>query len=194
MCSSDLLTIVLMLSLVTGSPLRNHWGVQLFQFFPLWVATKWQGYRFLQLKPLLICALLVHGLGLIYYAIKQSSADAVLASRRADSSYPAQKMSDAAVAHWKSATQCPLKLVVGDFEAGLVSAFSKEFPAVFINRVATPWIAEADLQKYGALYVLSSSDAMPKDAMRPINLTLATAKNSETKYIQFGIRLPSKPC
>ena len=188
------LAVVLTLSFVTGSPLRNHWGVQLFQFLPLWVAARWHTHRFLQLKPLVVCALLMHAVGLTYYAVKQNADGAVLADRRADSSYPAQKMSDAAVAHWKSATACPLKLVAGDFEAGLVSAFSKEFPPVFINRTATPWISEADLQKFGTLYVLTSSQVMPPDAAPAFKWTIATSKNGTVKQVQFGVRLPSKPC
>ena len=187
------LAVVLTLSMVTGSPLRNHWGVQLFQFLPLWIAARWHTHRFLQLKPLVFCALLMHALGFTYYAIKQSNKDAVLAERRADSSYPAQKMSDAAVAHWNSVTSCPLKVVVGDFEAGLVSAFSKQFPPVFMSNTATPWVGDADVQRHGALYVLSSSETVPKD-LSPLNWPLASAKNGASKYVQFAVRLPLTPC
>ena len=186
--------VVLALSFITGSPLRNHWGVQLLQFLPLWIAATWHQRKFLQPKTLVLAAVLVHGLGLTYYAFRQSDPDLVLATRRADSAYPARKMSDAALAHWKSATTCPLKIVVGDFEAGLVSVFSKDFPAVFISASATPWVSNADLETHGALYVSDSTTALPQDALFKTNWTMATAKNGTQKYMQFAVRLPRTPC
>ena len=188
------IAVVLALSFVTGSPLRNHWGVQLLQFFPLWIAVHWQRRQFLQPKTLAVAAVLVHCIGMTYYVFKQSDPDAVLAARRADSSYPGQKMSDAATAYWKSATACPLKIVVGDFEAGLVSAFSKDYPAVFIGPTATPWVSSADLETHGALYVLNSSVALPQDASYKANWTLAKSKNGDTKHVQFAVRLPRATC
>jgi hypothetical protein len=188
------IAVVLSLSFVTGSPLRNHWGVQLFQFLPLWIAVCWQHRKFLQPQMLVMAALVVHGLGLTYYAFKQNNPEAVLAARRADSAYPAQKMSDAALAYWNSATSCPLKIVVGDFEAGLVSAFSKDFPAVFTAESATPWLTQADLQNYGALYVFDSATTLPKEALMKTNWTMATAKDGTKKYLQFAVRLPRTAC
>jgi len=188
------IAVVLALSFITGSPLRNHWGVQLFQFLPLLIAVCWQHRKFLQPQTLIIAALLVHGLGFTYYAFKQMNPEAVLSTRRADSAYPAQKMSDAALAHWKSATACPLKIVVGDFEAGLVSAFSEEFPAIFTTPIATPWVSNADLDNYGALYVFDSNTVLPQDALFKTNWTLATAKSGIPKHVQFAIRLPRSAC
>ena len=188
------IAVVLTLSFVTGSQLRNHWGVQLFQFLPLWIAVYWQRRQFLQPKTLLVAAVLVHCLGMTYYVFKQSDPDAVLAERRADSAYPGQKMSAAATAHWKSATTCPLKIIVGDFEAGMVSAFSKDYPAVFIGTTATPWVSSADLERHGALYVLNSSVVLPQDALFKSNWTIAKSKDGNTKYVQFAVRLPRTPC
>ena len=188
------LVVVLALSFITGSPLRNHWGVQLLQFLPLWIAVHWHQRKSLQLKTLALAAVLVHGMGLTYYALKQSDPEAVLAARRADSAYPARKMSDAALAHWKSVTACSLKIVAGDFEAGLVSAFSKDFPAVLIASIATPWVTTADLETYGALYVLDSTTVLPQGALFKTNWTMATAKDGTKKYLQFAVRLPRTPC
>lgn len=188
------ISVLLVLSLLTGSQLRNHWGVQLFQFLPLWVAWTWRKQRFFEAKYLLIAAGLMHCLGFTYYALRQSDSYAVLAERRADSAYPAQKISAAATAHWRAATQCPLRIVAGDFEAGLVSAFSAEFPAVFISKSATPWVTEADQEKYGVLYVLDSATSLPSDAMSVSNWPIAQFKDGQKKYIQFGVRLPAHSC
>ena len=185
---------LLVLSLLTGSQLRNHWGVQLFQFLPLWVAWTWRKQGFLEAKYLLIAAALMYLLGFTYYAFRQSDASTVLAERRADSAYPAQKMSAAAIEHWRAATQCPLRIVAGDFEAGLVSAFSAEFPAVFISPSATPWIRETDQKKFGVLYVFNSTTALPPDATSVSNWTIAQFKDGKKKYIQFGVRLPARSC
>jgi hypothetical protein len=168
--------------------------VQLFQFFPLWIAACWHHRKFLQHKPLVMAAVLAHVFGLSYYAIKQSDPEVVLAARRADSAYPAQKMADAALRLWKSATSCPLKIVAGDFEAGLVSAFTKEFPAISTNPTATPWVTRADVDTFGALYVFDSSTALPPDVILKTDWTLATAKDGTQKYVQLAVRPPSQSC
>ena len=188
------IAVVLALSFMTGSPLRNHWGVQLFQFLPLGIATFWHRRQFLQLRNLIPAAVFVHCLGLTYYALKQNDPEAVLATRRADSAYPAQKLSNAALAHWKSATNCPLKIVVGDFEAGLVSAFTKDFPVVSTSPIATPWVTDTTLRTSGALYVFDSNKPLPANALLKTNWTIATDKNGIQKYVQFGVRLPEKSC
>jgi hypothetical protein len=185
---------VLALSFTTGSPLRNHWGVQLFQFLPLWIATFWHHQQFLQLKNLIPATVLVHCLGLTYYALKQNDPEEVLATRRADSAYPAQKLSTAALSHWKSATNCPLKIVVGDFEAGLVSVFAKDFPVVSTSPIATPWVTDTALGTSGALYVLDSNTTLPANALLKTNWTIATGKNGTQKYVQFAVRLPAESC
>ena len=188
------IAVLLVLSVLTGSQLRNHWGVQLFQFLPLWVAWTWRKQRFLDAKYLLIAAALMHGLGFTYYAFRQSAPYAVLAERRADSAYPAQKMSAAAVAHWRAATHCPLRIVAGDFEAGLVSAYSAEFPAVFISTSATPWVTEATQEKHGVLYVFDSTVVLPAAVVSESNWTIGTFKDGTKKYVQFAVRLPASSC
>ncbi|MES2361116.1 MAG: glycosyltransferase family 39 protein [Pseudomonadota bacterium] len=181
-------------SLVSGSALRNHWGVQLFQFFSIWLAWRWRSSAVLSPRKLMLVALLVHALGFGYYAIKQGNPDAVLADRRADSAYPAQKMSDAAVAHWQRATSCPLRIVAGDFEAGLASAYSKDAPVVFTGPTATPWVSPEELAQYGALYVFDKDTALPPDATAAMRWPLVSGTAGNTKYVQFAVRLPAKAC
>lgn len=183
---------VMALSLLTGSALRNHWGVQLFQFLSIWIAWRWRDRAVLRLATLMAVALLVHTIGFAYYVVKQSDPSAVLAERRADSAYPAQRLSDAAVAHWAQATHCPLRIVVGDFEAGLVSVYARQFPVVFTGAVETPWVTPEQLNREGALYVLDQNTALPADVTAPLRWSLVSG--SPEKYVQFALRLPAKAC
>ncbi len=186
--------LLVVMSLITGSVLRNHWGVQIFQFLSMWIAWRWINSPALRPKNLMASALLVHAIGLTYYANKQSDPSNVLSERRADSAYPARRMSDAAVAHWKSLTACPLRIVAGDFEAGLVSAFAREFPVVYTSSLATPWVDSADIVKHGALYVLDQNAGAPAEATPVVRWPLASGPAESTKYVQFAVRLPNAAC
>lgn len=185
---------LVLVSLVSGSALRNHWGVQLFQFFSLWIAWRWRDNPIWNFRSLLTAAVVVHAAGFIYYAVKQSDPQAVLADRRADSSYPGQRMSDAAVAHWKLFSNCPLRIVVGDFEAGLVSAYATEFPVVFTTPIATPWVGQADIAQYGALYVFHQNTTLPAGVIQGVQWPLISSAPQTGKYVQFAVSLPSAPC
>lgn len=185
---------LILVSLLSGSALRNHWGVQLFQFLSIWIAWRWRYSAILNLRNLVFAAVLVHAAGFLYYAIKQSDKTAALADRRADSAYPGRRMSDAAVAHWKRFSNCPLRIVAGDFEAGLVSAYAKGSPVVFTAPVATPWVGESDIQRYGALYVSDKNTNLPANVMETIKWSLSGGAQPAEKYVQFGVRLPASPC
>lgn len=185
---------LVLVSLVSGGALRNHWGVQLFQFLSLWIAWRWRDSPIWNFRSLLTVAVLVHAAGFTYYAVKQSDPRAVLAERRADSSYPGQRMSDAAVAHWKRFSNCPLRIVVGDFEAGLVSAYAKDFPVVFTTSIATPWIGQADIARYGALYIFHQNAALPDNVTQGVNWPLIISASQGEKHVQFAIRLPAVAC
>jgi 4-amino-4-deoxy-L-arabinose transferase-like glycosyltransferase len=186
--------LLVITSVITGSQLRNHWGVQLFQFLPIWVAWYWRSSYALKLCSLIPVALAVHAIGFGYYALKQSDPNAMQAERRADSAYPARRMADEALAHWKNQTRCPLKIVQGDFEAGLVSAFTQGFPVVYSDPVATPWVKPEHLKKYGALYVLDMNTPLPSGAMASKKWFLKSEANAGGKYVQFAVRLPSESC
>ena len=185
---------LILVSLLSGSALRNHWGVQLFQFLSIWIAWRWRDSGVWNLCILAATAMVVHAAGFLYYAIKQSDETAALADRRADSSYPAQRMSDAAIAHWKRFSNCPVRIVAGDFEAGLVSAYAKGSPVVFTAPIATPWVGEADIQRYGALYVFNTHTALPVNVSQAIHWSLSRDGQPTGKYVQLAIRLPASPC
>ena len=186
--------VLIAFSLMSGSALRNHWGVQLFQFLSLWIAWRWSHSPVFRLRNLMAIAIVMHSVGFFYYSVKQSNPKAALAERRADSSYPARQMSDAAVAHWKRMSDCPLEIVAGDFEAGLVSAFSKERPVVFTGPVATPWVSTSEIKQYGALYVFNDRTALPPGVTAATQWYLTEDGEKNDKYVQFAVRLPANAC
>lgn len=186
--------IVLIISLISGSQLRNHWGVQLFQFLPIWIAWHFRRSNALSLSCLIPVAIVIHAVGFAYYAIKQSNPHAVQSERRADSAYPARAMAQAALAHWRLQTSCPIKTVGGDFEAGLVSAFLKDFPLVYTSLEATPWIKQEQIRQHGMLYVADMNSTLPINAVAATRWYLNNGALSSGKYIQFGVLLPANPC
>jgi 4-amino-4-deoxy-L-arabinose transferase-like glycosyltransferase len=186
--------ILVLSSLATGSQLRNHWGVQLFQFLPIWIAWRLRNSDTLKLALLMPLTLAVQAGGFAYYAVKQSRPDAAQAERRADSAYPARDMAKAALSHWKQQTACPLNIVGGDFEAGLVSAFMKEFPVVYSGPEATPWVKPQDIQQQGILYVVDMNTALAPDAVATKKWYFNPGLPSGGKYIQLAAELPASKC
>lgn len=186
--------ILLIASLMSGSQLRNHWGVQLFQFLPLWLAWRFRGSTALSLAVLIPVAIAIHAAGFAYIAIKQSDPAAVQSERRADSSYPAEAMAKAALAQWRLQTSCPLKIVGGDFEAGLVSAFLKDFPLVYSGAEATPWIKQEQIRQQGMLYVADMNSVLPADAVGSTRYFLNHGEPSSGKYVQFAVLKPAQSC
>lgn len=181
-------------SIITGSQLRNHWGVQLFQFLPIWIAWRAKGSDVLKLSRLIPIAIAIHAVGFTYYAVKQSDPNAAQAERRADSAYPARGMAQAALAHWRLQTACPLKIVGGDFEAGLVSAFLPEFALVYTSTQATPWVRPEQLRQLGVLYVVEMNSSLPVDAVAVKKWFFNPTQQDTGKYVQFAVKLPANAC
>ena len=186
--------ILLITSLMSGSQLRNHWGVQLFQFLPLWLAWCFRGYTALRLTVLIPVAIAIHAAGFAYIAIKQSDPSSVQSERRQDSSYPAQAMASAALAHWRMQTSCPLKIVGGDFEAGMVSAFVKTFPMVYSGAEATPWIQQEQIRQHGMLLVADMNTQLPASATGITRWFLDGRASTSGKYVQFAVLPPANSC
>jgi 4-amino-4-deoxy-L-arabinose transferase-like glycosyltransferase len=200
--------LVLMgMALLAGVSLRNHWGVQALQFFSLWLAWWWDTWhvrhvhhlqrpeRCIRLRHLVWVALLVHGVSLIGYALAQQDSTKLLASRRIDTLYPAQRLAQTAAAHWAAHTRCPLRYVAGSvFEAGLISLYADTHsrPYVFDSERATPWLNRSDLQRSGALYVLTHSELPPKNLTHFIQFELVPG--SLENNLQIGLHLPQQPC
>ncbi len=187
-------SILLITSLISGSQLRNHWGVQLFQFLSLWLAWRCRGSKALRLTVLIPVAIAIHAAGFVYIAIKQSDPSSVQSERRQDSSYPAEAMASAALAHWRVQTSCPLKIVGGDFEAGLVSAFLTTFPMVYSGAEATPWIKQEQIRQHGMLLVADMNTKLPASATAITRWFLDGSASHSGKYVQFALLPPANSC
>ena len=191
------LLVLLAMALLGGVSLRNHWGVQALQFFPLWIAVVWDRRISIDLGKLVCAALAVQALSLTLYAVEHRDPNAVLASRRIDTAYPGQRLARTAVAHWATATTCPLHYVEGSmFDAGLVSLYSGGKVQVFDSDRATPWVRAEDLQRDGALFVLDEGDAVPAGVTNLMVFDLAPGASSGRpgKSLTLGVRMPGRPC
>ena len=191
------LLVLLAMALFGGVSLRNHWGVQALQFFPLWVALMWDRRIAVDLRKLVCVALAVQALSFTLYAVEHSDPHAVLSSRRIDTAYPARRLARAAVAHWATATHCPLRYVEGSvFDAGLVSLYSGGRIQVFDSDRATPWVRAEDLQRDGALFVLDEGDAVPAGVTHLVVFDLVPDNRLglRRKTLTLGVRLPAQAC
>ena len=191
------LLVLLAMAVAGGVSLRNHWGVQALQFFPLWLALAWDRRITIDLGKLVVVALVVQALSLTLYAVEHRDPRAVLSSRRIDTAYPARRLALAAVAHWATVTKCPLHYVEGTvFDAGLVALYSGGRIRVFDSDRATPWVRSEDLQRDGALFILDQSDAVPVGLtnLMVFDLVPGNRLGLPSKTITLGVRLPAQPC
>ncbi|MEP7296583.1 MAG: glycosyltransferase family 39 protein [Burkholderiales bacterium] len=191
------LAVLFVMALASGVSLRNHWGVQALQFFPLWLAVAWDRRIAIDLRTLIVVALIVQALSFTLYATEHRDPHAVLSSRRIDTAYPARRLARTAVAHWAGATNCPLRYVEGSvFDAGLVSLYSGGDIQVFDSDKATPWIRPEDLRRDGALFVLDEGDPVPPGVTNLMVFDLVADNHVGLKSITLtlGIRLPAVPC
>ena len=191
------LTVLLVMALASGVSLRNHWGVQALQFLPLWIVLVWDRRIAIDLRTLVCVALAVQALSLTLYAVEHHDPRAVLSSRRIDTAYPARRLARTAVAHWATATKCPLRFVEGSvFDAGLVSLYSGGQIQVFDSDRATPWVRTEDLQRDGGLFVLDEGDAVPAGVtnLMVFDLVPTNRLGLTGKTLTLGVRLPAQPC
>ena len=192
------LLVLLAMALLGGVSLRNHWGVQALQFFPLWLALMWDRRIAIDLRMLVCAALAVQALSFTLYAVEHRDPHAVLSSRRIDTAYPARRLARTAVAHWATATRCPLHYVEGSvFDIGLVSLYSGGRIQVFDSDRATPWVRPEDLQRDGALFVLDEGDPVPPGVTNLKVFDLVPSRKRAglpAKTLTLGVRLPAHPC
>lgn len=190
------LGFLVLLALLAGVTLRNHWGVQLLQFSTLWLAGVWLTQaKQLYWQRLLLLIGIAQAISLGLYAYKQQDINAMSHERRLDTVYPSQQLATVAVSAWTTATRCPLRYVVGDFEAGLAALYSGRYPGVYINPTATPWISEADLRQSGAVYIVTDRSQVPTDIVpQHIGLTPDGVPKEGWRSVWAGVRLPANPC
>lgn len=111
--------------------------------------------------------------------------------------YPAQRIADAALAHWSARTDCPLRFVSGDpFIAGMVSLHIDQHPKVYDIPAATPWIAPERLARDGVLYVVDEDDVLPAGLEVPEMFALVLDERAKRlpKTIRFAAHPPAQPC
>jgi len=199
--------VLLVMALAGSVSLRNHWGLQTFQFLSLWLAWRWDRRTPIPLRRLIVVALLVHGVGLALYAAQHRDPGSLLVKRRIDTMYPAQRIADAALAHWKARTNCPLEYIGGDvFLAGMASLYAPpgqrsgdRFPArplVYDTPAATPWIKPEELARSGVLYIVDEDDTLPGGLEPPevFNLLLDDGAHHVPKTIRLAMRPPAGAC
>ena len=187
---------LLVMALGGGVTLRNHWGVQSFQFLSVWLAYRWSLSERVDTRRLAVIAVIVQALSLGLYVIQAHDPDAQLSKRRMDTEYPARRLADEAVAKWEAATDCPLRYVAGSaFAAGLVSVYSGQAPAVY-EGANSPWISETDLARHGVLYVVDARTDLPADITPVGQVSLAPGARARpaARTITLGIQLPAEPC
>ncbi|MEX8517475.1 MAG: glycosyltransferase family 39 protein [Leptothrix sp. (in: b-proteobacteria)] len=147
------LAAVMSTALLVGLELHDHWGFQTMQFFPLILGWRFRKLLRIGLARWFGLVLVTHSMSMLVYA------QATLhphGGGRHDPSYPAREIAQAVVRDWHSITNCPLRYVVGpSFEAGMISIYSGQFPAVLENNqpALSPWIDMHQLQQAGAVYV-----------------------------------------
>lgn len=190
------IVVLVLMALLAGASLRNHWGVQGLQFLCLWLAWRWQRRGPIDLRRLVIVALVVHGASLAWYAAEHEDPTTVLTSRRIDTMYPARRLARTAVAHWAAKTECPLRYVEGSvFDAGLVSLYSGGQVLVFDSDRATPWVRPDELRRDGALFVLDEGDPVPEGVIDVVPFDLVPNRpDLAHKALRLGVRLPARPC
>ncbi|HET7792049.1 MAG TPA: hypothetical protein VFL64_01585, partial [Rhizobacter sp.] len=191
------LAVLAVLCLGQGVRLQDHWGFQAMQFISLWLAWQLRSLGPKAAPRLLLLALVVHVLAMLTYSRSVWDPKTLDQRGRPDQFYPAQALADAVVADWKRHTACPLRYVVGGtYEAGMVSVYSGQNPAILEAGVPalSPWIDMADLQRSGAVYVYNEPPArLP--GPEPLNKHAFTLPGSDKSlYDVYWTIVPPKAC
>jgi hypothetical protein len=156
---------------VSGLKPQKMWGVHMLLFLPLWLA-----WRIDMARPhgspamragVTAAVLSISMMGYVTYESGEGAPHLRLHSP--DRLVPAAQIAHAALADWRAATPCPLRIVTGNgFPAGLVSVYSGEYPEVLEEGDFTksPWITPDQLRAWGAVEVYGPTplSLVPGDA------------------------------
>ena len=189
--------LALLASSAFGVGLRNHWGVQTFQFVSLWIAWRWQRRGgAVDLTRLARVVLALHLTMLALYAVQQRQPRALDGARRLDTLYPAHALAQAATAEWRAATACPLRFVAGDsFLAGLAALYAGEGAVVYGDAASTPWVDPATLARAGFVVLAERREDLPAGVSRQATFTLrAPGAAAGGRTVFFGIVAPRAAC
>lgn len=187
--------IVLLLGLLFGVRLQNHWSVQTAQFvclpLALWLVRRGRAEPF---RRVVGAVLVAHALSVLAYVGLSVAEHRGGWGGRSEAMYPAKLLTDAAHRRWRAASDCPLRQVVGpQFEAGLIGMFSDPAPRV----VTDPAAAEPrfDAAGFGALFVSARREQLPADAS-PVDAIRVGERQASEHAIELFLaaRPPSRPC
>jgi 4-amino-4-deoxy-L-arabinose transferase-like glycosyltransferase len=182
--------LVLMATAAVGVMLRNHWGVQMFQFFSLWIAWRWQRKAPIDLRRLAWIAAALHAALLAGYAAQHLDVRVLDAGRRLDTLYPARGLARVVAAEWRAASGCPLRYVAGDaYLDGGGDA------VVYDSAAATPWVDAAALARAGHVAVVDAPQHIPAGARRVSAFTLGTVREPRVgKTVYTAVVAPAATC
>lgn len=188
---------VLLTGLLSGATLHGQWGVQTFQFaavaLTLGFASKLKG---VPMRALVLGALALHAIGLL--AMVSSVAPRLLGAPGPVIGYPARMLASEVEQDWARVTACPLRYVAGPFiEAGQVSAFARDFPAVLEDGQGSksPWIDLNDVALRGSVVLARSVAQLPETAIHLPHMQLIPATPSRfVAPVFWAIQPPRVAC
>ena len=190
--------LLLIATAAAGVSLRNHWGVQMFQFASLWIAWRWQRRAAIDLRRLAWIVAALHAVLLVAYAVQHLSVRIPDDGRhRLDTIYPAQGLARAVAAEWQAAAEgCPLRYVGGSvYPAGLAALYGATGAEVYESRVATPWIDSERLARSGRVVVADSRADVPAAATRVRQYAYGTVEEPRAgRTFYIAAIPPSAPC
>lgn len=151
------LVFIVFIALALGVRLQSQWGLQTSQFLPILIAFYlfryfggWSIRHFriwLLIQFIAIAIFIGQGTGIFMYASRGSAVREL----------PAQKISDSAMAFWKSKTNCPLKYLSGHPPmSAMISAYSHQLIQVLEDGdfEKSPWIDKKKMNESGFLDVM----------------------------------------
>lgn len=191
------LAFVLIVGL-SGTHLQNHWGLETLQFMCLALAIVIGRRSSVTPRQLMFIAGALHLLLMTTVLHNAYQVHEHGWQGQGDKHYPAQALTQRAVADWQRVTACPLPYVVGPpFEAGTIAVFSGQNPQVFesANTLASPWIDPVDVQRRGAIYVGHSAEELPRGADVTGSMQVTTALDSAyAPVIYWAVVAPVQAC
>ena len=156
------LSALIGLNLLGGVKLQNHWGMASFLFFPLILAVLCSEAKKISQQFLYRSYCFFQVLSMLVFFFMKTQYE-VSTFKRIDTSYPGPVMAQTIMNDWKKETSCPLKIISGPaFEAGIVSVYSGQYPAVLEDGDfhKTPWLNQSTINAQGMILLSNSLHAL----------------------------------
>lgn len=151
------LAIMLILGLLAGVRLENHWGMMVLQFSALPILYALRGRKMTPLAlPVLAMFFAVQAAEAAYdIRVELQGRGATLDGGKV-TAFDARSLARAVEADWQQVTAEPLQYLVGSTTwAGFISLYSANHPQVLISGKpsASPWVSVDKLADCGAIYI-----------------------------------------